>query len=133
MLSLDSQRRLVNGLGYPVMGAKGEIKIPPGKVEITPQGDIRVDDKPVATIKIMDFPEDEMPVKSTEGLFASEKGKPVKNPQLLAGHIEESNVNSIGEMVKMMEGMRSYESAQKLIQTLDRMAEVAIQDVGRVA
>ena len=74
MLSLDSQRRLVNGLGYPVMGAKGEIKIPPGKVEITPQGDIRVDDKPVATIKIMDFPEDEMPVKSTEGLFAS-RGK----------------------------------------------------------
>ncbi len=133
MLSLDSQRRLVNGLGYPVMGAKGEIKIPPGKVEITPQGDIRVDDKPVATIKVMDFPEDEMPVKSAEGLFASEKGKPVKNPQLLAGHIEESNVNSIGEMVKMMEGMRSYESAQKLIQTLDRMAEVAIQDVGRVA
>jgi flagellar basal-body rod protein FlgF len=28
--------------------------------------------------------------------------------------------------------MRSYESTQKLIQTLDRMAEVAIQDVGRV-
>ena len=55
------------------------------------------------------------------------------NAELLAGHIEESNVNSIGEMVKMMEGMRSYESAQKLIQTLDRMAEVAIQDVGRVA
>lgn len=133
MLSLDNQRRLVNGLGYPVMGTKGEIKIPPGKVDITPQGDIRVDDKPVTTIKIMDFPEDEMPVKSAEGLFASEKGKPVKNPQLLAGHIEESNVNSIGEMVKMMEGMRSYESAQKFIQTIDRMAELAIQDIGRVA
>jgi flagellar basal-body rod protein FlgG len=28
--------------------------------------------------------------------------------------------------------MRNYESTQKLIQTLDRMAEVAIQDVGRV-
>ncbi len=87
----------------------------------------------MAAIKIMDFPEDEMPVKSAEGLFASEKGTPVKNPQLLAGHIEESNVNSIGEMVKMMEGMRSYESAQKFIQTIDRMAELAIQDIGRVA
>jgi flagellar basal-body rod protein FlgG len=28
--------------------------------------------------------------------------------------------------------MRNYESTQKLIQALDRMAEVAIQDVGRV-
>ena len=133
MLSLDNQRRLVNGLGYPVMGTKGEIKIPPGKLEITPQGDIRVDDKPVATVKVMEFPDEEMPVKSAEGLFSSDKGKPVKNPQLLAGHIEESNVNSIGEMVKMIEGMRSYESSQKLIQTLDRMAEMAIQDIGRVA
>lgn len=132
MLSLDNQRRLVNGLGYPVMGTKGEIKIPAGKLEITGQGDIRVDDKPVATIKIMDFDDDAMPVKSAEGLFASDKGKPVKHPQLQAGHIEESNVSSIGEMVKMIQGMRNYESSQKLIQTLDRMAEVAIQDIGRV-
>jgi flagellar basal-body rod protein FlgG len=132
MLSLDNQRRLVNGLGYPVMGTKGEIKIPVGKLEITGQGDIRVDDKPVATIKIMDFDDEEMPVKSAEGLFASDKGKLVKNPQLQAGHIEESNVSAIGEMVKMIQGMRNYESSQKLIQTLDRMAEVAIQDIGRV-
>jgi flagellar basal-body rod protein FlgG len=35
-------------------------------------------------------------------------------------------------MVKMIQGMRNYESSQKLIQTLDHMAEVAIQNVGRV-
>lgn len=132
MLSLDNQRRLVNSLGYPVMGTKGEIRIPAGKLDITPQGDIKVDEKTVGTIKVMDFPEAEMPVKSAEGLFASDKGTPSKNPQLQVGHVEDSNVNAIGEMVKMIEGMRSYESAQKLIQTLDRMAEVAIQDIGRV-
>ena len=54
------------------------------------------------------------------------------NPQIQSGHIEESNVNSLGEMVKMIQGMRTYESAQKLIQTLDRMTETAIQDIGRV-
>jgi flagellar basal-body rod protein FlgG len=36
-------------------------------------------------------------------------------------------------MVKMIQGMRGYETAQKLIQTLDRMTETAIQDIGRVA
>lgn len=132
MLSLDNQRRLVTGLGYPVMGTKGEIKIPPGKVEITPQGDIRVDDKPVATIRVLEFPDDAMPQKSSDGLFFSEKGTVAKNPQIQVGHIEESNVNSIGEMVKMIQGMRNYESTQKLIQALDRMAEIAVQDVGRV-
>ena len=132
MLSLDNQRRLVTNLGYPVMGMKGEIKIPVGKLEISPQGEIKVDDKPVAAIKIMDFPENQMPEKFAEGLFVSGKGSVARNPQVQVGHIEESNVNSIGEMVKMIQGMRSYESTQKLIQTLDRMAEVAIQDVGRV-
>ena len=132
MFSLDRERRLVNGLGYPVMGMKGEIKIPPGKLEITTQGDIKVDDKSVATIKVMEFHNDEMPQKSSDGLFSSDKGKLAKTPQLQVGHIEESNVNSIGEMVKMIQGMRNYESTQKLIQTLDHMADVAIQDVGRV-
>lgn len=132
MLSLDRERRLVNGLGYPVMGTKGEIKIPPGKLEITTQGDVKVDEKSVATIKVIEFHQDEMPQKSSDGLFSSDKGKLAKTPQLQVGHIEESNVNAIGEMVKMIQGMRNYESTQKLIQTLDRMAEVAIQDVGRV-
>ncbi len=132
MLSLDNQRRLVTGLGYPVMGTRGEIKIPPGKVEITTQGDIKVDSKPVATIKVMEFEAEDMPQKSSEGLFFSEKGTVSKNPEMQVGHIEESNVNSIGEMVKMLAGMRNYESTQKLIQSLDRMTEVTIQDVGRV-
>lgn len=132
MFSLDQQRRLVNNLGYPVMGAKGEITIPVGKLDITSQGEIKVDDKPVGRIRIVEFPEDQMPQKSTEGLFISEKGAVAKNPQVQSGHIEESNVSAIGEMVKMIQGMRSYESAQKLMQAFDRLAEKAIQDVGRV-
>lgn len=132
MFSLDSQRRLVTNLGYPVMGTKGEIKVPPGTVQVSAQGGIDVDGRPVATLKVMDFPVDRMPQKQFEGLFASDSAQPAKNPQVQGGHIEESNVNSIGEMVKMIQGMRNYESSQKLIQTLDHMAEVSIQDVGRV-
>ncbi len=132
MFSLDSQRRLVTNLGYPVMGTKGEIKVPPGTVQVGTQGGIDVDGRPVATLKIMDFPTDHMPQKHLEGLFASESAQPAKNPQVQGGHIEESNVNSIGEMVKMIQGMRNYESSQKLIQTLDHMAEISIQSLGRV-
>ena len=133
MFSLDSQRRLVTNLGYPVMGTKGEIKLPPGAIQVGSQGGIDVDGKPIATLKLMDFPVDHMPQKHSDGLFASDSAQPAKNPQVQGGHIEESNVNSIGEMVKMIQGMRNYESSQKLIQTLDHMAEIAIQGVGRVS
>jgi flagellar basal-body rod protein FlgF len=132
MFSLDSQRRLVTNLGHPVMGIKGEIKVPPGTIEVSAQGAINVDGQPVSTIKVMEFPNDRMPQKNPEGFLASDTGKLATNPQIQGGHIEESNVNSISEMTKMIQGMRNYESAQKLIQTLDHMAEVSIQDVGRV-
>ncbi|MEW6246973.1 MAG: flagellar hook-basal body protein [Nitrospirota bacterium] len=131
MFSLDHQRRLVTNLGYPVMGLKGEIRIPPGTIQITGQGTIQVDGRTVATLKVMKFPDDAMPEKVAEGLFFGEKAELMKNPQIQAGYIEESNVNAIGEMVKMIQGMRVYEAAQKLIRTFDRITEVAIQDVGR--
>lgn len=130
--SLDNQHRLVTHDGNPVMGTKGEIKIPPGNLEINGVGTIMVDGQAVANLKIMSFADKEMPQKHLDGLFAGDKGHVHPHPTLQAGHIEESNVNALGEMVKIIQGMRTYESAQKLIQTIDRMAEVAIQDVGRV-
>ncbi len=132
MFSLDNQRRLITNTGFPVMGTKGEIKVPAGVLHISGVGEIQVDGKAVGTIKVMQFPENEMPTKSDDGLFVGSKGTVMAHPTLQPGHIEESNVNSLGEMVKMIQGMRTYESAQKMIQTIDRMAEVAIQDVGRV-
>ena len=132
MFSLDSKRRLVSNLGYPVMGLKGEIKIPPGTIHIDNEGAIQVDGKPVGTLKVVEFVPEKMPQKHMEGLFAGGQPQTAAHPRVQSGHIEESNVNALGEMVKMIQGMRSYESAQKLMQTLDRMAETAIHDVGRV-
>jgi len=132
IFSLDSQRRLVTNLGHPVMGTKGEIKVPPGNIQINAEGAIQVDGTPIGSIKVVEFPENAMPQKFAEGLFVGGKPTVSTRPQVQSGHIEESNVNSLSEMVKMMQGMRSYESAQKLIQTMDRMTETAIQDLGRV-
>ncbi|HET6674113.1 MAG TPA: flagellar basal-body rod protein FlgF [Nitrospiraceae bacterium] len=132
MFSLDNKRRLVSNLGYPVMGTKGEIKIPPGNIQINNEGVIQVDGNQVATLKVVEFAPGQMPQKHMEGLFSGGKPKTASHPRVQSGHIEESNVNALSEMVKMIQGMRSYESAQKLMQTLDQMTETAIRDVGRV-
>ncbi|MDR4480365.1 MAG: flagellar hook-basal body protein [Nitrospira sp.] len=132
IFSLDSQRRLVTNLGHPVMGSRGEIKVPAGNIQINTEGAIQVDGTPIGSIKVVEFPENGMPQKFAEGLFIGGKPTVSTKPQVQSGHIEESNVNSLSEMVKMIQGMRSYESAQKLIQTLDHMTDTAIQDLGRV-
>jgi flagellar basal-body rod protein FlgF len=132
LFSVDNKRRLVSNLGYPVMGLKGEIKIPPGPIHIDNEGAIQVDGKPVGTLKVVEFAPETPPQKHMEGLFSGGEPKTAAHPRVQSGHLEESNVNALGEMVKMIQGMRTYESAQKLMQTLDRMAETAIHDVGRV-
>lgn len=129
---LDGHRRLVTETGDPVMGQRGEIKLPQGEVHISPAGAIQRNGQDIAKIKVVEFPEDRPPLKSETGLFSGEKPTVSDNAAIEAGYVEESNVNALTEMVKLIQGMRMYESAQKLIQTFDRMTEMAVQDVGRV-
>lgn len=129
---LDGTRRLVNDLGYPVMGARGEIKVKEGTLQISPSGSISIDNEEVAKIKIVDFPDGQRPLKAQDGLFMGEKPKPTKDAVIETGFVEESNVNALTEMVKLIQGMRMYESAQKVIQAFDQMTQRAVEDVGRV-
>ena len=83
-------------------------------------------------MKVMEFPENKPPQKSENGLFSGDNPKSSKDAIIEAGYVEESNVNALTEMVKLIQVMRMYESAQKLIQTFDRMTEMAVQDVGKL-
>jgi flagellar basal-body rod protein FlgG len=129
---LDGHRRLVTEAGDPVMGQRGEIKLPPGDVQISPGGAIQVNGQEAAKMKVMEFPENKPPQKSENGLFSGDHAKSAKDAVIEGGYVEESNVNALTEMVKLIQGMRMYESAQKLIQTFDRMTEMAVQDVGKL-
>ncbi len=129
---LDAKRTLVNEQGHPVMGIKGPIKVPLGELQVDPRGTLLVNNQEVGRLKIIEFPEDKMPARAADGLFDGTGGKVAKAPTVLAGAVEDSNVNPLSEMVKMIQGMRTYESAQKVIQTFDRMAEMAVNDLGRV-
>jgi flagellar basal-body rod protein FlgG len=84
-------------------------------------------------MQIRGFPHPHPPTTAGEGLFQGANPRPAKDVNLALGHLEESGVNAIGEMVKLIEVMRTFESAQKLIQTMDGMTNMAIQEVGKVA
>ncbi|MFA5527330.1 MAG: flagellar basal-body rod protein FlgF [Peptostreptococcales bacterium] len=56
----------------------------------------------------------------------------VNNTKILQKHLEKSNVNPLEEMVKMIEISRTYESNQRIIQSLDRVLEKSVNQVGRV-
>ncbi|WP_447972092.1 flagellar hook-basal body protein [Nitrospira sp. Kam-Ns4a] len=133
MFHLDPKRRLVTEAGDPVMGVKGEIQLKAGEVKVLAGGRILVNDAEAARIKVVEFPDPRSLVKLGGGLFAGMNPKPVAEPAVVSGQLEDSNVNPFVEMAKLIEVMRSYEFAQKVMQTYDRLAEMAIQEIGRVA
>jgi flagellar basal-body rod protein FlgG len=130
---LDGQRRLVTASGDPVMGNKGPITLGRGEVRVEEGGRILVNGVEAAQIKVVEFPNTKTLRQVGEGLYAGEGGKPIKKPTVVVGSLEQSNVNPFGAMVGVIEVTRAYESSQKLLQAFDRMTELAIQEVGRVA
>lgn len=50
---------------------------------------------------------------------------------LRQGFLEQSNVNSVKEMTKMISATRGYESYQKVIQSFDEVSRKIVNEVGR--
>ena len=132
-LRLDSIGRLTTGAGYPVMGSSGQIIIPPAeKIEIGLDGSISVlpvgqsaDSLVIADrIKLVN-PDVKDLVKNGDGLFqhaSAQKLPAAADVQLEKGVLENSNVNSVEQMILLISNARQFESSIKLMQeakTLD--------------
>ncbi|HEY4743940.1 MAG TPA: flagellar basal-body rod protein FlgF [Desulfuromonadaceae bacterium] len=133
-MSVDGTLETVDG--YPVMGQAGPIKIQGSKVAIDGQGVVNVDGVPAGTITVVDFPKPYNLIKGEGTLFTP--ANPQAAPQaataaIRQGHLEGSNVETIGEMVRMIETNRYFEACSKVVQGYDAMASKATTDLGRLA
>jgi flagellar basal-body rod protein FlgG len=154
--SKDNQGRLVDALGNPVLNSQGdEILIPPSFSAplIDDGGVIKVRDETqgvdqvVGRLQVVDFPElydrnlraqsPFQPVlsKGKQGMYIPQPGTQqvaAQTTKVVQGYLENSNVEPVIEMVKMIDVYRSYEADQKAIQVQDSTLERAVNDVGVV-
>ena len=127
---------LVTVDGYPVQGANGSaIRIQGSRVEIDAKGSVMVDGTEAGAISVFDFGKPYTLTKVGNALFvpANPQATPqTGTAQIRQGHIEGSNVESISEMVQMIETNRYFEACSKVIKGFDDMATKAANDLGRV-
>jgi len=122
--------------GYAVKGDKSVIKLSTADVTIDAIGNIEEKGIKIGKLKVVGFNRLDGLVR--EGGYFAPADVTVKetvvdaNTQLQQGYIEVSNVNAVRAMTTMIEAMRSYETAAKMIQTMDDMTKQAIEEVGRV-
>jgi flagellar basal-body rod protein FlgF len=121
--------------GNPVLNDKlTEIPISGNNVKFENDGTVVVDDEVVDRLAVYDIPADKL-VREGENLFSTID--PTNEPQMAndykvyAGYLEMSNVNSIDEMVRLIELTRAAQFYQKMITAvMDTTTQKVINEVG---
>jgi flagellar basal-body rod protein FlgF len=132
--SLDEANTLVTRNGDRVMGEGGPITISGHDVSVGIDGEVRVDGVAAGRISLVDFENHRALWKEGSTYYicdprAEEVGIPT-GTSLQQGYLEESNVDVTGEMIRMVEAFRAFETMQKGIQSIDEMTGKLINDSG---
>jgi flagellar basal-body rod protein FlgF len=128
-LTLNKDGQLVTKNGDLVVGERGPITVPDkGEISIGEDGTISAGGKTADKLKLVHFNNPAAALqKSGDALFTltgAENPQTDVNSRVLQGSLEGSNVNSISEMVAMINNNREFESLQKSVTLL-------MNDIGR--
>jgi len=126
---------LVNKDGHLVLDLGGApIFVPPDAqtISLARDGTLSADGAPFAQIGIV-RPVDPVTMSREAGTLFEVDGdiEPVEAPMVLQGFIEESNVDPILEMARMIEVQRAYEHGMKLVESEDERIKNVVQTLGR--
>lgn len=127
---------LVRDNGQYVIDVNGQ------RIPINSMNDLTIDDEgriytgssEVATIGLQDFEDYNYLEHYGENYYQPVEGYRFRNAtgQIVEGYLEASNVQVVSEMVEMISVTRTYESNQKIIQTIDGTLDKAVNQLGNV-
>jgi Flagellar basal body rod protein len=136
--TVNNEGFLVNSAGDVVMGRDvetnelKEIKVNNEKVALNDSNEVIIGGKRAYRMEIVDFEKYDSLKKVGDNLYSGENSQPASNVRVKQRFLEKSNVNVVNEMVNMMTVMRTFESNQKVIQSLDETLAKAVNEVGTV-
>lgn len=135
--TITSDGYLVTKDGDFVLDDRGsKIKLPTdqGDPVVDKDGSITIHGEKVAQLGFTDFEDYNYLKQYGENQFDLVDGGQTKafSGSVEQGIIEASNISMVDEMVNMIAVTRSYESSQKMMQTVDSLLDKAVNTIGRV-
>ena len=131
---LNNDRVLVNGSGFPVIGRGGEITLSGKNISIEKDGSIQVDGSVTGQLAVVTLPDPNLLRKEGQTLMRLDVPQEEiedSEGRVIQGALESSNINTVEEMMKMLDSLRIYESCMKVIQANDELNAKAVNEVGR--
>ncbi len=103
---LAADNRLMTAAGYPVLTESGPVTLPSADFTITESGEIHSQGRALGCLRLTNLAN---PNPSGAGLYTG-RPSPSSTSLVKQGALEQSNVNAIREMGRMMNGYRLYEA-----------------------
>jgi flagellar basal body rod protein FlgG len=133
--NISSSGILTNANGDTVQGTGGAVQllnngIPPA---ISASGEIRQGQQLIGKIKVVDFDDSSKLTRVAGGFTAANESlaKPSDSVSISQGFLEDSNVSTVNEMVKLIQASRTQEANQKVITNYDSRLSKTIQTFTR--
>jgi flagellar basal-body rod protein FlgG len=129
---LDSEGRLVTQQGMPILGENGHVHIA-GTPQIAPDGAVRVEGQVVAQLRVAQVAPDSPLTSMGADLYGgTQLPQGDSSARVRQGFLEASNVESVQEMIRLIETMRHFEGVQRFVRGYDDMMGKAISELGKV-
>ncbi|PYC47369.1 flagellar basal-body rod protein FlgF [Litorivita pollutaquae] len=129
--SPSAEGDLVTNDGFRVLDAGGApIFIPPDATDLSvaADGTVSSNGKPLSQIGIVQPIERHNMVREDGVMFLAEAGhEPAENASVLQGFLESSNVDSVGQIARMIEVQRAYEMGQSFLDAEDERMRNALK------
>lgn len=133
--AVSAEGDLVTNDGYRVLDAGGApVFIPPdaGKIDVSPDGTISNEGRLLGQIGLVQPVDDMDMVREGGVMFRSESGfDPVLEPKMRQGFVENSNVDPISQMTRMIEVQRAYEMGQSFLDAEHERIKDALKAMAR--
>ena len=103
-----------------------------GIIEIAEDGTIATELGVRGQIRIASFENVQDLEKLSETIFAGENPGVPAATKVVQGALEQSNVDGVFEVTRLIEVTRSYEAVSKMLKDIDELSRQAISTLGRV-
>jgi flagellar basal-body rod protein FlgF len=130
----SAEGELVTPDGYRLLDAGGApIFVPPDAkgLALASDGTLSADGQPLAQVGLWQ-PSDPLSLRHQSGtMFAAGEIEPAEGATVLQGMLEDSNVEPVSEIARMITVQRAYELGQKFLDAEDERVRGVIQTLGR--
>ena len=134
--TITADGHVVDFDGNYLQGSGGDLQIPTdaSDIAIKSDGSVYADGQLIDKIELADFEDYNYLEHYGENYYQPVEGATMieADAKIFEGYLEASNVQVVSEMVELISATRTYESNQKVIQTIDETLDKAVNQLGKV-